>query len=224
MTALAGSMPATKTGEEPYAHLSNADRYIHETRDAAFLRLLKRHGIVSLSDVRVLELGCGDGALIRSIVHYGADLSLVDAVEIDPACASSTHAAYSPARIATGDASHLPYQNASFDLALAFTSFSSMTGEGVRTRAATEALRVLRPGGLLVVYDFRLNPTNPATLPLREADLRSLFGQQQLTIERVTLAPPIVRALGGLPALCRPLERIPWLRTHLLASITKESQ
>ena len=217
-------MSATKSDEALYGHLSDADRYIHESRDAAFLGLLKRKGFASLAGVRVIELGCGDGTLIRSLAHYGADLSLVAGVEINLERVSSAHAAYSPARIAAGDASHLPYRDASFDLALAFTSFSSMTNAAVRARAATEALRVLRPGGLLVVYDFRLNPTNPATQPLPESDLRGLFGRREIAIERVTLAPPIVRALGGRPALCRPLERVPWLRTHLLSAISKESQ
>ncbi len=224
MTSLAVSTPRAHNNEALYSHLSNADRYIHETRDAAFFSLLKRHGIVSLEGLRVLELGCGDGALIRSLAHYGADLNLVDGIDISPARVASARAACSPARIAAGDASHLPYRDASFDLALAFTSFSSMTDKAVRARAATEALRVLHPGGLLVVYDFRVNPTNPATRPLREADLRDLFHHQQIDIERVTLAPPIVRVLRGQRALCRSLERIPWLRTHLLASITKESQ
>ena len=41
-------------------------------------------------------------------------------------------------------------------------------------------------------------------------------------VPRVTLAPPIVRALGGRPGLCRRLERLPWLRSHLLAAVTKE--
>ena len=41
-------------------------------------------------------------------------------------------------------------------------------------------------------------------------------------VPRVTLAPPIVRALGGRPGLCRRLERPPWLRSHLLAAVIKE--
>ena len=224
MTSLTLSPPTAHSDQPLYAHLSNADRYIHETRDEAFLSLLKRHGIVSLQGLRVLELGCGDGALMRSLAHYGADLRLMDGVDINPARASSAHAAYSPAGVATGDASHLPYRDASFDLALAFTSFSSISDNAVRARAATEALRVLRPGGLFVLYDFRVNPTNPATKPLREAELRNLFGHRHVAIERVTLAPPIVRMLGGRRALCRPLERLPWLRTHLLAAVTKEPQ
>ncbi|MCH7699663.1 MAG: class I SAM-dependent methyltransferase [Chloroflexi bacterium] len=218
------STSPARSSEALYAHLSNADRYIHETRDEAFFSLLKRHAIVSLEGLRVLELGCGDGAMIRSLAHYGANLSLIDGIDINPARASSAHTSYSPARIAAGDASHLPYRDASFDLALAFTSLSSMTDDAVRHRAATEALRVLRPGGILVVYDFCVNPTNPATRPLQEAELRDLFRDRRVEIERVTLAPPIVRILRGHRALCRPLERLPWLRTHLLAAVTKEPQ
>lgn len=224
MTSLSLSTPTRHSDEALYSHLSGADRYIHETRDVAFFSLLKRHGINSLAGLRVLELGCGDGAMIRSLAHYGADLHLVDGIDIDPTRAASAHAAFSPAGIAAGDASLLPYRDASFDLALAFTSFSSIIDRAVRARAATEALRVLRPGGLLVVYDFRVNPTNPATRPLREAELRDLFDDRRLDVERVTLAPPIVRMLRGQRALCRPLERIPWLRTHLLAAVTKEPQ
>jgi len=224
VTSLALSIPTARSYKALYSHLSSADRYIHETRDEAFFSLLKRYGIVSLEGLRVLELGCGDGAMIRSLAHYGAELSLVDGIDINPVRASSAHAAYSPAGVAAGDASHLPYRDVSFDLALAFTSFSSMRDKAVRTRAATEALRVLRPGGLLVVYDFRVNPTNRATRPLREAELRDLFSHRHADVERVTLAPPIARALGGRRALCRPLERLPWLRTHLLAAITKEPQ
>ena len=224
MTSLAVSTSTARSNEALYSHLSDADRYIHETRDEAFFSLLKRHAIVSLEGLRVLELGCGDGAMIRSLAHYGANPSLIDGIDINPARASSAHAANPPARIAAGDASHLPYRDASFDLALAFTSFSSMTDEAVRAQAATEALRVLRPGGILVVYDFRVNPTNPATRPLREAELRDLFREQRVNIVRVTLAPPSVRLLRGRRALCRPLESLPWLRTHLLAAVTKEPQ
>jgi SAM-dependent methyltransferase len=126
------------------------------------------------------------------------------------------------AHIAAADGAALPYRDGSFDLVLAFTSFSAMRADGVRTNAAVEILRVLRPGGLAVVYDFTVNPTNRATRSLRERELRRLFAEARIHVERVTLAPPIVRLLGGRPALCKPLERLPWLRTHLLAGIVKE--
>jgi len=73
-----------------------------------------------------------------------------------------------------------------------------------------------------VVYDFWTNPLNRRVHPITSRELRSLFAPHALETERVTLAPPMVRLLRGSAALCAPLERLPWLRTHLLAAITKE--
>ena len=202
-----------------YAHLSRADRYIHTTRDAAFFALLRRHGIDALGGLDIIEIGCGTGSLVRTLVHYGADPSLVEAVDMSSARATATHQHHQ--RVAQADASALPYADASFDLALAFTSFSAMSEDKTRFSAASESMRVLRLGGIAVLYDFRINPTNRHARPVREQQLREWFSGHRLEIERVTLAPPIVRALGGVPALCRPLERIPWLRTHLLAAVAK---
>jgi len=81
---------------------------------------------------------------------------------------------------------------------------------------------VLRRGGLLVVYDFQSNPTNSRVRPLPERELRRMFESYPLDIQRVTLAPPLVRLLRGRRTLCRRLERLPFLRTHLLAAVRKD--
>jgi len=212
VTALAQSQPVTADeGIAPYPELSSAERYIHQTRDRAFLAMLRRHGVDSLAGRRILEIGCGEGALMRSLNHYGAEPSLFQAIDIAPS---------SPA-MAFASAASLPYREASFDLAFAFTSLSSMANDEIREAAACEALRVVRPGALLLVYDFHLNPTNPNTTPVSETALRSLFAGHDLDIERVTLAPPLVRLLRGSTLLCRALEQVPLLRTHLLAAVTK---
>ena len=204
-----------------YAHLSRAGRYIHTTRDSAFLTLLHRNGIDALGGLDIVEIGCGTGSLIRTLVHYGANPSLVEAVDMSSARAMATRQHHQ--RVAQADAAALPYTDASFDLVLAFTSFSAMLEDETRFSAASESMRVLRPGGIAVLYDFRINPTNREVRPVRKEQIREWYSGHRLEIERVTLAPPIVRALRGMPALCRPLERIPWLRTHLLAAIAKEA-
>lgn len=222
MTSASLATAATSTEANLYSHLGGGDRYIHETRDAAFVSLLRRHGITSLGDVRILEVGCGEGSLIRTLLHHGADADRIEGVDVSPQRARTAKSTLAEAHIAAADAAQLPYRDGSFDLVLAFTSFSAMRTDDIRTKAALEVLRVLRPGGLAVVYDFTVNPTNRATRPLREREVRHLFAEAHVDVERVTLAPPIARLFRGAPALCKPWERLPWLRTHLLAAIVKE--
>ena len=216
--AAAAQPGASETGL--YTHLDATDRYVHLSRDEALLALLRRHGIETLAGLRILEVGCGGGSLLRTLLHYGADGDTLTG--IDMASAKIAGAALPGASLAVANAAALPYSDSAFDVAFAFTSLTSMLNQRQREQAAAETLRVLRPGGLLVVYDFWVNPFNRTTRSLRPHELRALFAGSRVEIERVTLAPPIVRALGGRPGLCRQLERLPWLRSHLLAAVTKE--
>ncbi|MCH8026111.1 MAG: class I SAM-dependent methyltransferase [Chloroflexi bacterium] len=218
--AAAAQPGATETGL--YVHLDAADRYVHHSRDEALLALLRRHGIDNLTGLRILEVGCGSGSLLRTLLHYGADGDRLTGIDVASAKIAGAGATLPGASLAVANAAALPYRDAAFDVAFAFTSLTSMLDQPEREQAAAETLRVLRPGGLLVVYDFWVNPLNRATRSLRPDDLRALFAGSRVEVERVTLAPPIVRALGGRPGLCRRLERLPWLRSHLLAAVIKE--
>ncbi len=226
MTAHAPPRPVTThrdTDAAPYQHLDAPERYLHLSRDRDLLALLARHGVVDLAGQRILELGCGEGSLLRSLLHYGAEPSKLEGVDIDQAKVGRAQAMLTGVRLAVGDIASLPYQDEAFDVAFAFTTFSSVLDGDTRRRGASEALRVLRPGGLLVVYDFWVNPLNSRVRPLRAGELRALFAPRPVEVERVTLAPPIVRVLGGRRSLCAPLDRLSLLRTHLLAAVVKES-
>lgn len=214
--------PTIALGEPaPYDHLSAAERYLHRTRDAALLTILRRHGHASLAGLRILELGCGEGSFLRSLLSYGAEPDKLEAIDVDARKVAQARRALRDVHVAVADGALLPYRDSAFDMAFAFTAFSAMRDADVRRRAASQAMRVLRPGGLLIVYDFWINPLNPRVRPLRPAELRALFAPRPVEIERVTLAPPIVRLLSGRPALCAPLERLPFLRTHLLAAVVQ---
>ncbi len=224
MSAVAPTMSATKSGSAHaglYKQLSPAERYIHETRDEALLALLRRRGVASLAGLRAIELGCGEGSFLRSLLHYGAQPELLTGLDLIGAKLQRAAGAAPGARLLAADGATLPYKSGAFDIAFAFTFLSSVIDPAPRRRAAAEALRVLRDGGLLVVYDFWTNPLNSRVRAVSSEELRSLFRGARVEIERVTLAPPIVRALGGRP-ICHTLERLPFLRTHLLAAVTKE--
>ena len=218
---LAATMETSTPDSSLYAHLSAAERYIHESRDAALFALLRRNGIATLAGLRIVELGCGSGSLLRTLLGHGADTTRLHGIDIDRAALTHASGSAGSTASAAASAAALPYRGATFDLAFAFTALSSMPDDSVRAAAADEAMRVLRPGGLLVVYDFWINPFNRRTRSISSAELRRLFPNASVEIEHVTLAPPITRALGGRTSLCRMLERLPGLRTHLLTAVRK---
>ena len=91
--------------------------------------------------------------------------------------------------------------------------------EALQQRLADAMWRWVRPGGGVLWYDFTVdNPRNPDVRGIALARVRRLFPQAALSHERVTLAPPLARAVTRLhPGLYTVFNLIPLLRTHLLA-------
>jgi SAM-dependent methyltransferase len=119
-------------------------------------------------------------------------------------------------------ADNLPCPNEFFDLVMQFTVFTSILDNDMRKRVAEEMLRVLKPKGLIIWYDFWINPINPDVRPIKHHEIAHLFPDCRLDSQRVTLAPPIARRLARLSWLaCHLLGKIPWLQTHYLVAITK---
>ena len=74
----------------------------------------------------------------------------------------------------------------------------------------------------MVSYDFRVARDRQNTRPLRVAELRGLFPGFAVDARRVTLVPPLARALARWSwLLCELLEAVPLLRTHELVVLHK---
>jgi hypothetical protein len=84
-------------------------------------------------------------------------------------------------------------------------------------------VRVLRPGGALLWYDFRVdNPANPNVRGIGHRELEALFPGLACRVLSLTLAPPLARAVAPVsPGLARLLEGLPFLRSHLLGVLVK---
>jgi SAM-dependent methyltransferase len=102
-----------------------------------------------MGDGPVLELGCGNGKLLRPLRAAG-----VDAVGLDIAFHALRRLAPETPRV-LADAARLPFVDGSFSAVLDIHCTGHLGAEG-RAAAAREAHRVLQPGGHLVVE--RLTP------------------------------------------------------------------
>jgi SAM-dependent methyltransferase len=102
---------------------------------------------VRLAGTRALDVGCGDGRLVRWLGSEGADAL---GLEPDPTQLARAAATVGPGVLIRAGAERLPFRAAAFDLVLFFNSLHHVpaVAEGL-----AEAARVLRPGGDLVVVE-----------------------------------------------------------------------
>lgn len=197
------------------------------------LRALDAAG-TSLVGASVLDVGAGDGHLLSRLLDFGAISA--SGIELSEHRAAKARERRRGLDVRQGDASRMPYPDASFDVVTQFTCLSSVLDAGVRSHIAAEMRRVVRPGGTLVSYDLR-----PAPRPIRELgrlarraaerrgpawtpveplgrdELGRLFGDGQWTIRETTLNAALPAVLRRSRAGVLALSAVPALRSHLLA-------
>lgn len=123
----------------------------------------------NLRGVRVLDMGCGYGALSALFATEGATVLGIDAeaerLEVGRhiAASHSLDVSLRPGRMERPGVPH-----ATFDVVLVNNSFCYVLDPGARRRILEEAYRAMQPGGLIVVRDpNRLHPRDQFTaLPL----------------------------------------------------------
>jgi SAM-dependent methyltransferase len=208
-------------GSGLYSPLHPANLFAKQQRLRVMLSLLRRHGFESLADKRVLEIGCGRGGILSEFLVCGASPEQLHGAELLPNRLADARARLPRLPLTCADGQNLPYRSGSFDLVVQFTVFSSVLDRSIKRNIAQEMLRVLRrPDGVILWYDFWLNPTNRQTRGVRPAEIRELFPGCEFDSRRITLAPPIARRLVGISrAAAAFLERIKLLNTHYLVAI-----
>ena len=214
---------AARRGEGCYAE-SVTGRFQIQERERQVLRLLDRYRLMPLAGRNILEVGCGTGKWLRDLIAWGADPETLFGVELLQASAArARRLCPQTVTIECGSAANLPYAAGSFDIVLQATVFTSVLDDDMRRAMAAEMLRVLRPGGIIMWYDFFIkNPWSSYVRPVTKAELRELFPGCAFDLRRVSLAPPLARLIAprSWPA-CAVLARIPALCTHYLGAIRR---
>jgi hypothetical protein len=114
---------------------------------------------------------------------------------------------------------------ASQDIVFQSVVFSSLLDDSFQSALARQMWGWLRPGGWVLWYDFVYgNPKNPDVRGMPLKRVRALFPGGRLGYRRVTLAPPISRAVCRIhPSLYGVFNALPWLRSHAFAWVQKPS-
>ena len=199
------------------------------------LRALQREGMAPLQNLRVLDVGCGRGEWIADLEAWGARRENLAGIDLEPNRAREAQARFPDLRdesgrllargadIRIGDASTLPWPDENFDLVLQSTVFSSILDHEMRRALAGEMTRVLKPGGRILWYDLRINnPANRNVRGIGRREIREVFPGFILRLRRLTLAPPIARALVPVSWLAASiLENAKIFNTHYLGLFSR---
>jgi SAM-dependent methyltransferase len=208
---------------ERYSLLSPPNLYMAHQRERELVRQLRRRGVNEdrLSRCRVLEVGSGSGGNLRRMIDYGVPAGNLFGFDLLFDRLEEAHRRYPEIAVAQADGTAIPFRREAFDLILHFGVFSSLHQSQTRRAFAAEMRRVLRPDGLILWYEFRVdNPRNPDVKAVTPAELRRLFPDCDCAFGRTVLAPPLTRFLyPRSPGLCELLGRIPFLLTHYVASL-----
>ena len=137
-------------------------RYVQQAGWTQHLRrhLLARAGIANAQ--RVLEVGCGTGAVLRTISP--APRGILHGLDIDLPSLQLAQREVALANLIAGDAHRIPYANASFDIILCHYLLLWLTHPA---GALSEMRRVTRPGGAVLALaepDYGLRVDKPESL------------------------------------------------------------
>ncbi|MEV4744305.1 class I SAM-dependent methyltransferase [Streptomyces sp. NPDC049555] len=190
--------------------------YLHTTlRGKAAVWQELAGGLELRGDERILDAGCGSGTVLLGTARHlttghavGIDRwqrrdqwrSSLRAVRANIAAAGLADRV----RLATADMTALPFADASFDLVAGCMALHNLHPAGRRRTALAEAVRVLRPGGLLLLVDIRSRryPAALTALGMRDVVRRSLGPRMWWCGPLVTTALTSARKPG--PGTGRP--------------------
>ncbi len=218
---------ARRSADRRDSWFSPGHLFMIQERERRVLKLLVRERFDRLDDKRILEIGCGKGTWLRDFVKWGARAEHITGVDLLPDRIVEARRTCPPGIVfLCGSAAELDVPSASHDLVLQSTVFTSILDSRMREAVAAEMLRVLRPDGLILWYDYHVdNPANPDVRGVGRRDIHRLFRGCRVDLERVTLAPPIARAIAPFSRIaCQLLEAVPLFRTHYLGVIRKGQQ
>lgn len=186
---------------EAYARLAN----VYDAKWAFYVEASVRETLSRLAlfpGDRVLEVGCGTGALLRKISETGADLELHGADPVPEMLAIARKRLPESVRLQEAWAEALPYPDGGLDVVVSCNMFHYIREP---EKALAEMRRVLRPGGRLVVTDWcddylacklcdwYLKLADPAHFRMYgSAELKGLLGRAgflEISLDRYKISP-----------------------------------
>ncbi len=143
--------------KDPYKNISKWYDTLLEPMNSG-LRAIGIKMLPPKSGMKVLDIGCGTGA---HLVHYQKVQCQVYGVDTSPSMLKRARLKLGErADLRQVDASTLPYPDNHFDIIIFSTVLHEMAPD-LRVKVLTEAHRVLKASGRILIIDFHPGPLKP---------------------------------------------------------------
>jgi SAM-dependent methyltransferase len=187
-----------------------------EERERIYKKVIQGE-LKDISASSLLEVGAGTGFNMPFFLRAGFRAENITANELLPDRIRTFRERFPAIRMLPGNVLDMA-EAGRFDVVFQSTVFSSVLDEDFRRQLAAKMMRLLKPGGIILSYDFVYNnPFNPDVKQLTRDNIKQLFPHCSYAFYKVTLAPPIGRRIPHLYTALNTL--FPFLRSHLVAVI-----
>jgi len=123
-------------------------------RDAAIVRALRSIN-PNPQSARVVDVGCGEGDSLWIFLRLGFEPSNLFGLDIQEDKILKAKAANPLVNFECADATSLAFPDNTFDISMESMMFLQLTDDDIARRIASEMIRVTKPGGILLVSDWR---------------------------------------------------------------------
>jgi ubiquinone/menaquinone biosynthesis C-methylase UbiE len=206
-----------------WAVTNRGNQAIRQERERKLEQLLQCTGFFPLGNRRILDVGCGTGETLAGFEAWGARPENLFGVDLLSERIRRAKENFPDITFQEANAEALPFGNGFFDLVALFTVFTSIRDPQMARNVSREINRILRPGGAVVWYDFRINnPLNRHVRGISRQGVITLFPGYDARLRSITVLPPLARRAGRLTGLLYPwFAGVPFLRSHYAGVLVK---
>ena len=155
-------------------------KYIH-----IYLEELKKESKKSVDEIKILDIGAGTGKYSVPLADEGYDVSAVELVKHNLGLLKAKNSAV---KAYQGNALKLKrFDEGQFDMALLFGPMYHLFSYEDKLKALTEAKRVVRPGGIILVA-YLMNEYSVITYAFKEQHIMECLKEGRLTEDYHTVS------------------------------------
>lgn len=153
------------------------------------------------SSARILDVGCGSGSGLIQLLRLGFAQQQMSGVDVSPERIDQARQTLPLADFKCESADAMSYPDGAFDIVLESTMFVLLPSEDMARGIARDMVRVTRPGGYLMLIDWRYSkPGSDVYKAMSKRRVSELFdvggSTSVVTRQRGALVPPVGRALS----------------------------